>query len=733
MSLPKTPPAERPPPVAALVGTLVAARNPGAMAAALDGAARPTSSKALRAELKAHIETLAGHLEAERRVDAIATTLAILFVDADYVIPRLRRAGVLRASKYGYKGHLIGQIAKAALSIRSLMNAAPARIDYFDSILALSKLAANARSLQDEIVRIITARKEYVLKTILAVVNTQFYVKWMADPTRSSVDPRRHSSEEFSEAVSLIVSTYATIFPIDDATFNFFDPGVLGQDASIYDRLLVAAIRLTKFRDAETMVDGLPYRAAIAGETVTISSIAPDIERSVRLGYIQGQNQAMIRFLHLSESDPPPSMRDLINMGFENGAFEKLVELAEEPVRRFRLMIPAVPEVFGMFSGDSMLRDEVENLLLLDVDNFGKLDDMIFDISERVSTIDIFKMQRFFNFLSCIYQKKLESVEDAADRLYLTFASTILVVRHEDMIEQMKLIFADEEKCRELVAMFAVRPSGEHLDLQYRPLIDTGNYYVVAPHLFAVSNLVRNTVVANRLRAAAIGTEDRMPKSVFDTLTAAGFKVEAGVELGAAGKRFELDIVAWKDGALFFFECKNAYLPCSVHEMRNSYDHIKVGRDQLTARRETFTEAANQKLLFEKLGWDVPPTAEVHTCIVIANRVFHGSTVGGHPVRQAHELINVLRSGKIGGPGTDLSFWAGPTFQTADLITYLTGDSVTAKQLAALDPSAWDYAMGYRNLVFSSYVMDPDKLSAIMIESYAGLGTGGFPSPSTAD
>ncbi|MBL7466266.1 hypothetical protein INQ08_23895, partial [Escherichia coli] len=86
-----------------------------------------------------------------------------------------------------------------------------------------------------------------------------------------------------------------------------------------------------------------------------------------------------------------------------------------------------------------------------------------------------------------------------------------------------------------------------------------------------------------------LGPEDQMVNAVIDALKSAGFKVESGVELRAGGLDFELDIVAWRDGHLFFFECKNAYHPCSPHEMRNSYDHIKVGRDQLDKRRRVFS------------------------------------------------------------------------------------------------------------------------------------------------
>jgi hypothetical protein len=151
--------------------------------------------------------------------------------------------------------------------------------------------------------------------------------------------------------------------------------------------------------------------------------------------------------------------------------------------------------------------------------------------------------------------------------------------------------------------------------------------------------------------------------------------------------------------------------------MRNSFDHIRVARDQMDVRRELFSDPVNQAKLFDKLGWDERPTSRVYTGIVIANRIFHGAAFGGHPVRQAHELINVLRSGTIGGDA-DFKFWKGEAFSTDDLIEYLAGDSVAKKQLQAFERHPITIDLGGRLLIFESHALDPQKQVEIMTESY---------------
>ena len=156
--------------------------------------------------------------------------------------------------------------------------------------------------------------------------------------------------------------------------------------------------------------------------------------------------------------------------------------------------------------------------------------------------------------------------------------------------------------------------------------------------------------------------------------------------------------------------------------MRNSWGHIRSAGKQLDKRQDIFVDPANQLQLFKRLGWKADSECVVHTGIVIANRVFHGASLNGHPIRQAHELINVLTSGRIvarkGPEEESLSFWLGSDFQTADLTDYLGSKSIASDQLAALDTRSWRYSIGSRDLIFSSYILDMFKLDKELRERH---------------
>ncbi|WP_140419384.1 hypothetical protein [Sphingobium sp. Z007] len=64
-------------------------------------------------------------------------------------------------------------------------------------------------------------------------------------------------------------------------------------------------------------------------------------------------------------------MREFVDKGFEHEVLGDFLELVEKPVRRYRLVLPKTPQMFSIFSGDEMLRDELERMLFLDVNHFG--------------------------------------------------------------------------------------------------------------------------------------------------------------------------------------------------------------------------------------------------------------------------------------------------------------------------------------------------------------------------
>lgn len=326
--------------------------------------ARPQGSqKEFNREMKRHLKDLEKYLMADHRREAMATALALVIVDAEFTIAEVRRVGMFRASRYTYQGSLVANIAMAILQVRPLLTLHPDRFAYLKSVQALTRLAPNVRKLHDTLTDFLRSRKDEVIKTILVLVNNVFYFGWVHHPETDPEEPLHYSAEEFSEAASLVLSMYREMFELTAETCNLVDEKHIKTTDLPYYLLLVMAAKINKFREAEAIVDSLPYQAVLSGTSVTLSSIDPDIEKSVRLGYIQSQFQLIKRLQMLEELDAPVSIKDFVSQGYRTGGFDKIVTIVDKPIRRLTLRLPTSPEIFSLFSTDRRFRDEIENLL----------------------------------------------------------------------------------------------------------------------------------------------------------------------------------------------------------------------------------------------------------------------------------------------------------------------------------------------------------------------------------
>jgi len=145
--------------------------------------------------------------------------------------------------------------------------------------------------------------------------------------------------------------------------------------------------------------------------------------------------------------------------------------------------------------------------------------------------------------------------------------------------------------------------------------------------------------------------------------------------------------------------------------------------EQLEIRAQWLAEPSNQIRLFKALGWEIATPARVATCVVTANRAFSGYHCGTHPVRQAHELINVLVDGFVGrGPSEpSYRFWRTEKFEVADLLDYLDGKSVLQMQHAAMAPSMRSITLKDRRLEFAQFEMDLACMDSLLAESFDAI------------
>lgn len=662
-----------------------------------------------KADVRNALKTLDEFLAHNKHQEAVATTLALLLWDADGAVARIRRMGLLRASRYDYRSGAVRKVVEAALGLAPRISLRADRIAYLQSVAALLKVAPEARQLRESLVTRLKARQRVVQKTLLALANLAFSKNLRGDRAADASKLEHWSAEDLALAVSYIIHLMRKEIGTPPTYWQHVDECLVKPFESIYTDLLIDAARLNELFEVESLVDGMPYEVTEDGNVLRVASCDEMLEKSIRLGYIQSDIQIENRVqetlnFYRREDQEPPTIDSLVASAFQAGMGE-LVQLRDQPVERLVFMTIQDAHFFAPIATDSYYIEEIAELIGVGIENFRPESIPTLQVSSKLTALDVMKIQRFFRFVHAVFEEKLQGIEDPQRQTALRIRSTLPVMKAEDLRKQLEFILS-AEKVADAIELLTLAEDESFVDLQYKPLIAVGKHFIIAPALLSQSNLVRNIVTANNLRKVVFGDADHMQEMVRQALEDAGFKVRANFEFDMSGRR-ETDLICWRDGHLFVFECKNSFHPCSAHETRTSYEHLRTAEKQLDIRLSWLKEKRNQELLLKWLGWGIPVSDNVHTGIITGNRVFNGYTMGLHPVRQAHEFINVVKRGyiRIGGNQT-VSFWRGAQFQALDLVDYLQGGSIIHQQFALMQPFERRIKIGKIILSLQNYFID---------------------------
>jgi hypothetical protein len=670
---------------------------------------------ATKDDAKAALEALNTNLERNDHQGSVAVLLALLLWDADNAVARLRRDGLLRASRYKFQSDAIVKAVDAALELLPKVSLRPDRQEYLRSVRQLLNLAPAACRLRQDLIVRLRSRREVVQKSLLVIVNEAFANGWRGDNRHlDSSDFEHWSTEEITQGLSFILHLIREEIGTVPKDWQHVDELLVSPHQNFYPELLMDAARLNELLEVEALLDGLPYRVEQNGKEFKVLAVDEALEKSIRLGYIQSTLQegiradGVVRLFH-ERNQQIPSMEAFIEDAFKRGRLGEFVEIRTEPIERLVLLVIQDPDFFAPIAGNQFFAEDIAVLAGLGIDNFREDEPLSLPVTATLTAGDIMTVQRMFAFFSAVFQQKLKEIEPHERQQLLRVRSVLPVMRSKDVVMTLGQVLPSA-KAQEVVDILTLRADQKFIDLQYRPLIEAGEHLIVAPALIARSNLVRNVVTANNLRHIQLGDKDPMEQAVIASLIDAGFKVRANFQYKIEGVQRETDILAWRDGYLFIFECKNSFLPVSAHELRTSYEHLKTARNQLDIRLRWMKVPENQERLLKWLGWDVAVTADVHTGIITANRLFNGYTMVMHPVRQAHELINVVARGFVRLRNKEkVRFWRDESFQAIDLVDYLQGGNIIKQQNDVLRPFTRKVHINEMTLTLQNYIMNMEE------------------------
>jgi len=194
-------------------------------------------------------------------------------------------------------------------------------------------------------------------------------------------------------------------------------------------------------------------------------------------------------------------------------------------------------------------------------------------------------------------------------------------------------------------------------------------------------------------------------------LNDASWKAANDVKYKYGGFQGDIDTICMHEGALFVFECKNSLHPCSMAELRTSFDHILHSQEQLDKFKTLWEQEGFRKYLSKRLGWDLAESSTVTTCVVTGNRMFVGMRFGSHAIRSFFEIGNFIHPGVISVSGKDVELRSPGLLSSLDLQAFIEQDILHKKTLAAMARKDEVVKCGKVTVVREDYVLDQEMLA----------------------
>ncbi|MCR9196252.1 MAG: hypothetical protein NXH88_16045 [Hyphomonas sp.] len=653
------------------------------------------------------------------------------FCDQSISREALATSGALRASKYHYRTqHLLKTLfaleaAAADLSLSTNV------LRYLDSMKLLAKLAPAVGHMDHTLRRFLKRNADTALKSVVARMDALFMIAHEADPTGSTNDIASYPREELAEGASYIIHCIDEEVGIRDTHFGMTLETKIMRGT--FDKMLVKACKIRRHSDAELLVDAFDYHCSLDGRTILVSAPTPELEKSIRLGYVQDeQSRDQGRLMRAkSVEQGAPSVFAIADQFFDR-FHERVVQRLDVPISRYTFHLPDVPPIRALFEGDAVtVEEEFYFREIVDTEQVTWEELKRFEYRPGLTLLEFSKVHRLFLFIARLAMRQLSPLLD--DDPVLAYRSLVPVFKEKDL-KRLLGWCVEEGHIDDVLDFLSWKPGTAGIyDLQYKPILRGDDYYLVPLHITGMTNWYRNLVRSGKCRLIDSLDSDAAERAVAANLREAGCEhVKEGYETVLEGQRIEIDVISRYGNVLFLFECKHPVLPCNVYELRTSYKHMRKGAQQLGRIKDLLSDPAVEKELYRRLGWQVGPSEQIATCIVSGNGMFSGLRVDGHPVRRLPELSNMIRTGVIrtmtasvdsnyDGPTVrtkdlvERNLWNGPTLTPEFLYQYLNEDRLSALLYSGMVEYKQTYSMGERKLSFVSYALDAQAVADAIV------------------
>lgn len=657
------------------------------------------------------VDILIDSIKEERIRSAIGFSRFILYGGFKNPINTIRKKGAFRTSKYNYKAKVLRFLISDIFFINLTSNE---DLEYIVNVSNVIELSTEIKILRCEIISFIKSNP-YFLKTALAIADMVYYDTNnydMSDEMSITDSLFYRNKETILSSISFSLSLYkeacvntrgGTAFLTDEKYSN-----------NVYMEYFYNAYLIQIFNDIEIKIDFFKYSARKSNGNIIIENHA--FETALRRSYARSD----LRWLSIAASAmKSETITKKIKMFSEflseffsanDKSDDNIVyELKNSPVKRIVLKMPYLQygHKCNIYSHDRLFLEEAVMIETLSLENYN--DEFLnIKLHKSFTAFDIIKIQRYFGYISNAFNY-------AYNDLLLQETLDVDLIRRRSIlpscnIQQLAITLNSIcnhpiDECREFIEMisFDLSQGNDYVDIQYNPILNIDGEIIFPPTILHKSNLIRSIAFMKKINLSTFNKKDHMIEAIKQALVGKGFHVKIDFKYGSD----EIDVIAFLDGVLFIFECKNPYHPVSDFELRNTYSHLEKGFSQIEKFKKILGDTNSFKQLLTKASIAPSDVNDIHYGVINANRVLSGLVNNNVKTFHANELINFIETGEIISHGNKTNVWEKNGFDVSDLVGYIKGNNVFYNDLDKLKRNVYhEYKFKSKKLTILSCIFE---------------------------
>lgn len=502
-------------------------------------------------------------------------------------------------------------------------------------------------------------RSPLLLKSCLGLAELKFLCKFLQLNTDylhrevKSILDTEDTPEAFASIVSALVARGHDLFPISPLECEVpIEKGIRSEETK---ETIAGAFILQSLHEVAKEISCFGYELEVqkVSKRWVFKLIPPnkDFEYFLRLGYIREDlSRPKTTYFLTKLSDFPDISMDTVASSLVSDLQDIIFQWKEYPYPRLVVNYPLDERIWkpllhgGLFYEDVKYLRTLEYEYLIDVDGLRN-NFIIPNILSVEAYMKIARALRFFSMVNAHVVKIFYEKEKI-----LSYNSLIRAMKEEDLIELLSLSGASKPEIESFLSLTCWESTQRvFYDLQYQPLIKKDHVYLMLPSVFASSHVFRNVQVSNKIRLK--GQSEKFVQFCRSLIERKFKKMVTNKKVALRQKSTDVDIVILEGKKLYLIECKYSIHPCDPHELRDIWEDILKGVQQLSLAREILADPDRRQSYlsgwFPGISHSETQDLEIMTCILSPLRVFGGMTVQGIPIRDVHSFDLILGENQI--------------------------------------------------------------------------------------